>query len=262
MELSLDIIKEFLGEGKLVKIHKTNENIIVIGQFSYFMIDGSIHYYEYHNNQIPDYYTNCHKNYILEKNDYVELLTEDEVKEFHNRLNNSNLYYENYYIHLKDNELQFNCDDYIQSKAESESCYKISKVRFPVDITEPIMYEYKSIRSGDYDYYSITSQVGIETEFNKIEKIPDDFYLPFERVLYANEDTQGYIYCGFYNQKYFIIDNDNPYDKIYIPKKHSIIGSKEPVNFCLPYNFETKECIGKHKNRIVLDKFYINNIQK
>lgn len=256
MELSLDIIKEFLGEGKFVNIHKTNENTIVIGQISEFMIDGTIHYYEYHNNQISDYYTNCRKNYILEKNDYIELLTEDEVKEFHNRLNNSNLYYENYYIHLKDNELQFNCEDYIQSKAETETYSKITKVRFPVYITEPIMYEYKSIRSADIDYYSITSQIGIETGFNKIEKIPDDFYLPFERVLYANEDTQGYISCGFYNQKYSIIDNNYPFEKIYIPKKHSIIGSKEPVDFCLPYNFETKEYIGKHISKIKLPEFY------
>jgi hypothetical protein len=256
MELSLDIIKEFLGEGKFVKIHKTNENTIVIGQISEFMIDGTIHYYEYHNNQISDYFTNCRKKYILEKNDYVELLTEDDVKEFHNRLNNSNLYYENYYIHLKDKELQFNCEDYIQSKAETETYSKITKVRFPVDITEPIMYEYKSIRSADIDYYSITSQLGIETEFNKIEKIPDDFYLPFERVLYANEDTQGYISCGFYNQKYSIIDNNYPFEKNYIPKKHSIIGSKEPVDFCLPYNFETKEYIGKHMSKIKLPEFY------
>ena len=256
MELNLDIIKEFLGEGKFVNIHKTNENTIVIGQISSFMIDGTIHYYEYHNNQISKYFSNCRKNYKLEKNDYVELLTEDEVKEFHNRLNNSNLYYENFYIHLKDNELQFNCEDYIQDKTDNETCCKITKVRFPVDITEPIMYEYKSIRSADIDYYSITSQVGIETGFNKIEKIPDDFYLPFERVLYVNEDTQGYISCGFYNQKYSIIDEHYPFDKIYIPKKHSIIGSKEPVDFCLPYNFETKECIGKHKSRIVLDNFY------
>lgn len=256
MELNLDIIKEFIGEGKFVKIHKTNENAIVIGQISSFTLDGTIHYYEYHINLISEYFTNCHKNYKLEKNDYVELLTEDEVKEFHNRLNNSNLYYENFYIHPKNNELQFNCDDYIQDKTESNTCCKITKVRFPVYITEPIMYEHKSIRSADIDYYSIISQIGIETVYNKIEKIPDDFYLPFERVLYANEDTQGYMSCGFYNQKYSIIDNKYPFDKIYIPKKHSIIGSKEPVDFCLPYNFETKECIGKHKSRINLPEFY------
>ena len=256
MELNLDIIKEFLGESKFVKIHKTNENTIVIGQISSFMIDGTIHYYEYYNNQISKYFSNCRKNYKLEKNDYVELLTEDEVKEFHNRLNNSNLYYENFYIHPKDNELQFNCEDYIQDKTDSETCCKITKVRFPVDITEPIMYEYKSIRSADIDYYSITSQLGIETTFNKIEKIPDDFYLPFEKVLFANSETNGYIYCGFYNQKYYIMDNKYPFDKIFSTQGHLIIGNQNRVDFCLPYNFETKEYIGKHKSRIVLDNFY------
>ena len=262
MELNLDIIKEFLGEGKFVNIHKTNENTIVIGQISSFMIDGTIHYYEYHNNQISDYYTNCRKNYKLEKNDYVELLTEDEVKEFHNRLNNSNLYYKNFYIHPKDNELQCNCEDYIQDKTDSETCCKITKVRFPVDITEPIMYHYLPINSCDMFYSSIASQEVIETCYNKIDHLPNDFFQPFQKVLFANSETNGLISCGFYNQKYIITDDQPPYDIIFSTQGHLIIGSQKRVDFCLPYNFETKECIGKHISKIVLDNFYINNKQK
>ena len=256
MEFTNDNIKDFFGEDKFVEIFKADEDVTIIGQISMFLIDGQISYYEYHNNQMSDSFRNTKKSYKLNKNDSVRLLTEDEINEFHRRLDNANLYYKKYRLHLKDNELQFKFGDYIQDKEDKNVIHKITCVRFPKNINEPIMYHSLPINSCDMFYSSIASQEVIETCYNKIDHLPNDFFQPFQKVLFANSETNGLISCGFYNQKYIITDDQPPYDIIFSTQGHLIIGSQKRVDFCLPYNFETKEYIGKHKSRIVLDNFY------
>lgn len=239
MELTLDNIKEFLGEDKFVEIFKADEDVTIIGQISMFLMDGQISYYEYHNNQMSDSFRNTRKSYKLNKNDSVRLLTEDEINNFHRRLDNANLYYKKYRLHLKDNELQFKLGDYIQDKEDTNVIHKITCVRFPKNINEPIMYHYLPINSCDMDYSSIASQEVIETCYNKIDHLPNDFFQPFQKVLFANSETNGLISCGFYNHHNYII------------------GYQKPAVLCIPYNFETKSEIGIHME-LFIDDFYNN----
>lgn len=225
---------------KMYVYHSNNEDTIIIGNIS--SVENNIfHINELFNSQKKDYFSNKVTLLRLQDVKSIEILSVKEVNEFYNNLKEADLYYDNELCIIKHvNNLEFEIGDYIQDKEEQLMCYKITCVRFPIDKNEPIMVHFTSLRDTDVAFATLTSMNGIECCYDKITHLPQNFYRPFQKVLYVSEETNNVMSCGFYNYN------------------NMVIGNNKTVKFCVPYNFETKNLIGVNLDDISISDFYLN----